>query len=78
MANPLTEPEEFNRWLANPLTEAFRAYLRDYRNQLAMEWAKGSPLTPLDQCRAEMATDLSELRCADVRAFYGLEDKTDE
>jgi hypothetical protein len=38
-----------------------------------MQWAKGHPLTPQDQCRAEFANDLTELTCADVRAFYNLE-----
>ena len=78
MSNPLTEREQFLKWRDNPLTQAFLAYLKDYRDQLAMEWAKGSPLTQQDQCRAEFANDLTELTCADVRGFYGLEDKTDE
>ena len=77
MANPLTQQEDFNRWLAHPMTEAFRGFLRDYRDQLAMQWAKGQPMSEADQSRAEFANDLTEITCADVRSFYGLDEQTE-
>ena len=72
--NPLTEPEAFRRWLENPLTQAFRQFLKDRQLQLAMLWAAGSPLSPADQSQAETLGDLASLNCNDVRGFYGKDD----
>ena len=74
MANQLTDPEAFQKWISNPLTQAFRGFLKDYRDQLAMKWAEGHPLGPKEQSQAETLGDLAELECDDIRKFYGVEE----
>jgi hypothetical protein len=74
MDNPLTDPERFQAWAENPLTVAYRQYLTDFRLQLAMAWAAGSPMTEAQQSQAEVLGDLSDLKVADVRAFYNLDE----
>lgn len=76
--NPLCSPAEFQGWVDNPMTQAFRQYLKDYRDQLSAMWAEGQPLSPKDQAWAEMAGDLASLSCDDVRAFYGIKEGESE
>lgn len=79
MSNLLVNPEEFQRWAENPLTVEYRQFLKDRCLQLAMQWAQGvvpsdNPAMISAQHQAETLGDLANLKCSDVRDFYGLED----
>ena len=72
--NPLTEPERFQAWVEHPLTQAFRQYLKDYRDSMSALWVSGEAMSEGQQAQATTLHDLSLLECSDVRRFYGLED----
>ena len=76
--NPLCNREEFQRWAENPLTVAYRQFLKDRVQMLAMAWAQGAPLSEKDQAQAETLGDLAHLSPDDVRGFYGLEEWNDD
>lgn len=71
--NPLTDPEQFQKWKEARLTKAFLQYLRDYQGQLAQLWAQGQPMTEAQQSQAETMGDLANLDVNDVRRFYQME-----
>ena len=80
MDNPLTDPEAFQRWAENPLTQAFRAHLGDRVASIQALWL--SEETPSAQMQAEQTragtwADLCSLSCDDVRGFYGMEGVSD-
>ena len=71
----LVNPAEFRQWAENPLTVAYRQYLKDRCLQMAMAWAQGqapSDQMQAHQTQAECLGDLAELECNDVRTFYGM------
>lgn len=71
--NLLTNREDFSRWWDHPGTEAFRAYLKDYRATMAEKWASGAPMNPEDQLGAALMGQLTELSSDDIANFYGVE-----
>ena len=76
--NQLTNPEAFQKWLSSPLTQAFRQYLKDYRDRIALAWAEGNPLGVKEQSQAETMGDLAALECNNIREFYGLEEANEQ
>jgi hypothetical protein len=76
MDNPLTEPERFQAWAENPLTVAYRQFLKDWQRQMADQWAEGFSLTPEQQAEAATVGALSRLDCDQVRKFYDMDEVT--
>ncbi len=70
--NPLTDPEQFQRWKEWPLTAAFLQFLRERRLTLAKSWADGVEMTQADQGKAVELGELADLHVNDLRAFYDL------
>lgn len=74
--------KEFRDWLENPVTQAVRRYLHDYRlrigQQMAEEWAAGAVITAEAQldarARVQCLADLADLSFEDMRRFYDDED----
>ena len=80
--NPLCNREEFQRWVDHPLTAAFRQFLKDRVQTLAMQWAQAaapsdSPAMMQAQAQAETLGDLAHLSCDDVRGFYDVEGESE-
>ncbi len=77
MDNPLCSPAEFQKWAENPVTVAYRQFLRDRQQSLAMNWAEGAQFHPADQGKTVELGELSRLSVSDVRAFYDLPESDD-
>ena len=80
--NPICNPAEFRQWADSPVTAAYLQFLKDRTSALAMQWAQrrspsDSPEMVAAQCQAETLGDLAALQCNDVRAFYGLDEVSD-
>ena len=73
--NPLTDPEQFQKWKAHPVTGPFLAYLKDRQTALMEAWGRGAAL-PVDyQSKAMLLGELASLNCDEVRDFYQVEDE---
>ena len=76
--NPLTDREQFLRWAEWPLTAAFLQFLRDRQATLAGLWAAGNLMLPEDQGKAVELGELADIKCDDLRRFYGLSEEESE
>ena len=73
MANPLTNPEDFQEWKEHRLTKAYHQFLLDQVARVSHQWAKRRVLSDQmghQQSQAETWADLAALECETVRAFY--------
>lgn len=79
MANPLTDPEAFQAWASNPLTQGFLLYLKERQAVLTEAWAAGQPGShlPEPQAQAVLLGHLAGLEFEDIARHYGIEVKAD-
>lgn len=73
--NSLTDPEQFQKWKAHPVTEPFLAYLKDRQTALMEAWGRGAQPGPEWQHQAKLLGDLASLSCDEVRDFYQVDDE---
>ena len=78
LPNRLMGKAALAQWKANPLTEAFLAYLDRRRDNLAQAWCRGACLAEADQSEARICGHLLGLTPADVAFVYGIEDWDEE
>lgn len=62
--------DQFRAWKDRPETQAFLAYLREQRDLLADQWARGQEMDPRQQCKALLMGELSTLNWSDIEAAY--------
>lgn len=70
--NPLTDPEEFQKWKSHKMTKPFLQYLKDRRSALMEAWGRGKLLDPEFQPMAKLLGELADLRCNNIRDFYDI------
>jgi len=67
--------EEYQEWVAHPLTQKFHQYLLDYRAQMMEKWAQGgyhpqNPESVMAISRCQMAQELTSLDDDSIANFY--------
>ena len=78
MTNPLLDPDRFQAWRDQPLTQGFLAYLKDRRSDLMEAWAKEFPLGLAEQREAALLGQLAEISFEHIAEQYGAEVKHDD
>lgn len=73
LPNRLMDKEALAQWKAQPLTQAFLAYLARRRDNLSQAWARGRTLAVADQQEAFLCNQLLDLSAGDVAFAYGIE-----
>lgn len=65
--------EEWDAWMAHPVTQAYRQYLRDLADQWGRLWVQGAippeRWTP-EQARAECLGDQGRISWQEIASFY--------
>lgn len=67
--------QTFQEWVNRPGTKAFLRLLKDQRDLMADQWARGQEMSPQHQTKALLFQELSTLNWADVDAIYEAIDK---
>lgn len=71
----MANPERFNRqsfqeWANHPLTQVYRRFLKEQRDLLADQWARGLEMDSRSQAKALLLQELSTLNWADLVDQY--------
>lgn len=63
MQTKIAEREQWEGWLAHPVTQAYREWLRQWREQIKEQWAEGHyPAQELEaRCKCQVLKDMSEM-----------------
>lgn len=76
--SPRFNRKAFQEWRQARVNRAFFQFLKDQRAALAEQWASGVEMAPVQQCKALLMGELSDLEWEDVGRFYGIEDEAGE
>lgn len=67
--------DQFRAWKDRKETQAFLSYLREQRDLLADQWARGQEMDPRQQCKALLMGELASINWSDVEMAYAKADE---